>query len=153
MKWRVVTEVTRADGAVLAYEIGGGAAVDEYSPGTVGLTLAEGKLVLAGLQHHLVQAQTEDHCCRRGRCQRCGALRPIKDKRSRRLFSLFGTVNVSAPRFEPCRCAVTRRQALVTPSPAGERQPDFHQAGETGRRISRRSYAKNHGLGVPAGRL
>jgi hypothetical protein len=121
MKWRVVTEVTRADGAVLAYEIGGGAAVDEYSPGTVGLTLAEGKLVLAGLQHHLVQAQTEDHCCRRRRCQRCGALRPIKDKRSRRLLSLFGTVNVSAPRFEPCRCAVTRRQTL---SPVSEIMPD-----------------------------
>src|SRR5271155_1343331 len=106
MKWRVVMEVTRADGAVRVHEIGGGAAVDEYSPRTVGLTLAEGKLVLAGLQYHLVQAQTEDHCCRRRRCQRCGAPRPIKDKRSRRLLSLFGTVNVSAPRFEPCRCAV-----------------------------------------------
>jgi len=87
MKWRVVMEVTRADGAVRVHEIGGGAAVDEYSPWTVGLTLAEGKLVLAGLQHHLVQAQTEDHCCRRRRCQRCGAPRPIKDKRSRRLLS------------------------------------------------------------------
>ena len=30
---------------------------------------------------------------------------PIKDKRSRRLVSLFGTVNVSSPRFLPCRCA------------------------------------------------
>jgi hypothetical protein len=114
-------EVIRADGAVHVHEIGGGAAVDEYSPGTVGLTLAEGKLVLAGLQHHLVQAQTEDHCCRRRRCQRCGAPRPIKDKRSRRLLSLFGTVNVPAPRFEPCRCAVTRRQTL---SPVSEIMPD-----------------------------
>jgi transposase len=118
---RVVMEVTGADGAVRAHEIGGGAAVDEYSPRTVGLTLAEGKLVLAGLQHHLVQAQTEDHCRRRRRCQRRGAPRPIKDKRSRRLLSLFGTVNVSAPRFEPCRCAVTRRQTL---SPVSEIMPD-----------------------------
>jgi len=89
MKWRVVMEVTGADGAVRVHEIGSGAAVDEYSPWTVGLTLAKGKLVLAGLQHHLVPAQTEDHCCRRRRCQRCGAPRPIKDKRSRRLLSLF----------------------------------------------------------------
>ena len=58
----------------------------------LGLTLAEGKLVLAGLQHRLVQAQTEDHSCRRRRCQRCGAPRPIKDKRSRRLLSLFGSL-------------------------------------------------------------
>ena len=121
MKWRVVVEVTRADGVVRVHEIGGGTAVDEYSPGTIGLTLAEGKLVLAGLQHHLVQAQTEDHCCRRRRCQRCGTLRPIKDKRSRRLLSLFGTVNVSAPRFQPCRCAVARRQTL---SPVSEIMPD-----------------------------
>ena len=121
MKWRVVMEVTRADGVVRAHEIGGGAGVDEYSPGTVGLTLAEGKLVLAGLQQHLVRAQTEDHCFRRRRCQRCGATRPIKDKRSRRLLSLFGTVNVSAPRFEPCRCAVTCSQTL---SPVSEIMPD-----------------------------
>jgi hypothetical protein len=121
MKWRVVMEVIREDGAVHVHEICGGAAVDEYSPRTVGQTLAEGKLVLAGLQHHLVQAQTEDHCCRRRRCQRCGAPRPIKDYRSRRLLSLFGTVNVSAPRFEPCRCAVTRRQTL---RPVSEIMPD-----------------------------
>jgi hypothetical protein len=118
MRWRVVIEVA---GAVRAHEIGGGAAVDEYSPRTIGLTLAEGKLVLAGLQRHLVQAQTEDHCRRRRRCQRCGAPRPIKDKRTRRLLSLFGTVNVSAPRFEPCRCAVTRRQTL---NPVSEIIPD-----------------------------
>jgi hypothetical protein len=120
-KWRVVMEVIAVDGAVRAHEIGGGAAVDEYLPRTVGLTLAEGKLVLAGLQHHLVQAATEDHCHRRRRCQRCGAPRPIKDRRSRRLLSLFGTVSVSAPRFEPCRCAVTRHRTL---SPVGEIMPD-----------------------------
>jgi hypothetical protein len=48
MKWRVVMEVTGADGAIRVHEIGGGARIDEYSPRTVGLTLAEGKLVLAG---------------------------------------------------------------------------------------------------------
>ena len=121
MKWRVVMEVTGVDGTVHAHEIGGGAAVDEYSPRTIGLTLADGKLLLAALQHHLVQAQTEDYCRRRRRCQRCGTPRPIKDRRSRRLLSLFGTVNVSAPRFEPCRCAVTRRQTL---SPVSEIMPD-----------------------------
>jgi hypothetical protein len=109
MKWRVVMEVIGADGTVRTHEIGGGSAVEEYSPRTIGLTLAEGKLVLAGLQRDLVQAQTEDHCRRRRRCQRCGVPRPIKDKRSRCLVTLFGTVNVSAPRFEPCRCAVAAR--------------------------------------------
>jgi GntR family transcriptional regulator / MocR family aminotransferase len=40
MRWRVVMEVTGADGAVRVHEIGGGARIDEYSPRTVGLTLA-----------------------------------------------------------------------------------------------------------------
>jgi len=62
MKWPVVLEAIGADGTVRAHEIGGGAAVDEYSPRTIGLSLAEGKLVLAGLQREFVQAQTEDHC-------------------------------------------------------------------------------------------
>ena len=121
MKWRVVMEVTGADGMVRTHEIGGGAAVDEYSPMTIGLTLAEGKTMLAGMQHQLVEAQTEDHCHRRRRCHRCRASRPMKDKRPRRLLTLFGTVNVSAPRFEPCRCAVTRRETL---NPVSEIMPD-----------------------------
>jgi hypothetical protein len=140
MKWRVMMEVNRADGAVHVHEIGGGAAVDEYSPWTVELTLAEGKLVLAGLQHHLVQAQTEDHRWRRRRCQRCGAPRPIKDKRSRRLLSLFGTVNVSAPRFETCRCVVIRRQTL---SPVSETCPTGAHRSTSG--FSRRWELRNRG--------
>jgi hypothetical protein len=121
MRWRAVLEVTGTDGAVRTHEIGGGAAVDEYLPHTIGLSLAEGKRLLAGLQLHVIQAQTEDHCGRRRRCQRCGTPRPIKDKRSRRLSSLFGTVDVSAPRFKPCGCAVTCRQTL---SPVSETMPD-----------------------------
>ena len=120
MKWRMMVELIGADGTIGVREIGGGAA-DEYSPRMIGLTLAEGKQVLSRLQHHLVQAQTEDHCHRRRRCPRCGAQRPIKDVRPRRLVSLFGTVEVRAPRFAPCRCAVTVRQTL---NPVAEIMPD-----------------------------
>lgn len=77
------------DGIVGAHEVGGRAAVAECAPRLIGLTLEEGKHLLAALQLHLVQAQAEDHCRRR---QRCGAQRPLKDQRSRRLASLFGTV-------------------------------------------------------------
>jgi hypothetical protein len=77
--------------------------------------------MLAALQVHLVQAQAEDHCRRRRRCQHCGAQRPLKDQRSRRLVSLFGTVEVRAPRFTPCRCAVTCRRTL---NPVAEIMPD-----------------------------
>jgi hypothetical protein len=38
--------------------------------------------------------------------------RPLKDVRARRLLSVFGTVEVRAPRFLPCQCAVTRRRTM-----------------------------------------
>jgi hypothetical protein len=121
MKWRVMLELVGPDGIVGVHEVGGRAAVAEYAPQMIGLTLAEGKHLLAALQVHLVQAQAEDHCRRRRRCQRCGAQRPLKDQRSRRLVSLFGTVEVRAPRFTPCRCAVTSRRTL---NPVAEIMPD-----------------------------
>jgi hypothetical protein len=66
-------------------------------------------------------------------CQRCHllhdrpyhraqrGLRPLKDTRTRRLNSLFGTVAVPAPRFKSCRCAVSARSILC---PASELMPD-----------------------------
>ena len=72
MKWRVVLELVGADGTVGVHEVSGDAAVAEYAPRMIGLTLAEGKHLFAAVQRHLVQAQTEDHCRRRRRCQRCG---------------------------------------------------------------------------------
>ena len=88
---------------------------------TLGLSLAEAKSVLAGLQRHLVQMQAEEHCQVRRRCPRCGVQRPLKDQWPRQLRSLFGTVEVRAPRFEPCRCGVSLRTIL---SPMKEIMPD-----------------------------
>ena len=91
------------------------------SAATLGLSLAEAKSVLAGLQRHLVQAQAEEHCQVRRRCPRCGGQRPLKDRRPRQLRSLFGTIEVRAPRFEPCPCSVALRTIL---SPVTEIMPD-----------------------------
>jgi hypothetical protein len=82
----------------------GGSNTAECSAETVGLTLADGK-------HsrdcgHLIQGHTWE---------------PLQDVRARRLLSLFGTVEVRAPRFLPCRCAVTRHHTL---NPVAEIIPD-----------------------------
>ena len=108
-----MVELTGVDGAVRTHEVSaGGVTAIEDSSTTIGLTLVDGKRTLAGLQDHLVRAQTEEYCRGRRRCPRCGSQRPLKDVRTRRLLSLFGTVEVRAPRFLPCRCAVTSRQTL-----------------------------------------
>lgn len=122
MKWRVMVELIGSDGTVRACEVSvGGSNTAECSAATVGLTLAEGKRTLAGLQNHLVQAQTAEYCRQRRLCSHCGSQRPLKDVRARRLLSVFGTVEVRAPRFLPCRCAVTRRHIL---NPIAEIMPD-----------------------------
>ena len=122
MKWRVMVELTGSDGVVRSQEVSaGGSNAAECSAATVGLTLADGKRTLAGLQDHLVQAQAEEYCRQRRGCSHCGSQRPLKDVRARRLLSLFGTVEVRAPRFLPCRCAVTRRHTL---NPVAEIMPD-----------------------------
>jgi hypothetical protein len=122
MQWRIMLELAGSDGAPQMHEVGAG----ERSPtghaaAALGLSLAEGKVILAALQRHLVEAQVDEHCRSRRRCDRCGAQRPLKDLRSRRLVSLFGTVAVRAPRFGPCRCGVACRRSVT---PVAEVMPD-----------------------------
>ena len=118
MQWRVIVELSSAVGAKQAHEVHvGGNAIPGCWATTLGLSLAEAKSVLAGLQRHLA----EEHCQVRQRCPRCGGQRPLMDQRPRQLRSLFGTVEVCAPRFEPCRCGVTLRTIL---SPVKEIMPD-----------------------------
>jgi len=68
MSWPVILQLVEADGTIAARELGGGAAAAEYAPRMAGLTLAQGKQILAETQRHLVQAQTEQHSRRRQLC-------------------------------------------------------------------------------------
>jgi len=89
MRWRVIVELGGAEGTVQLHEVSaGGSATAECSAEPLGLTMAEGKMTLAGLQRHLIQAQAEEYCRSRRRCDYCGAQRPLKDFRPRRLTSL-----------------------------------------------------------------
>jgi hypothetical protein len=90
VQWRVMVEVSGAVGAKQVHEMHTRcSATPGCSAATVGLSLAEAKVVLAGLQRHLVQAQAEEHCQIRRRCPRRGEQRSLKDRRPRQLRSLF----------------------------------------------------------------
>jgi hypothetical protein len=103
MKWHVMVELGGIEGTVQLDEVSaGGSTTAEHSAETLGLSVAEGKMTLAGLQRHLVQshlvqAQTEEHCRSRRRRDYCGAQRLLKNFRRRQLASLFGVVEVRAP--------------------------------------------------------
>jgi hypothetical protein len=68
----------------------------------LGLTLAEGKLLLAGVQQEIVAAQARGHAVRRPDCRSCGVVCCVKDHRNHTVATLFGQVTVRLPRF---RCA------------------------------------------------
>ena len=69
----------------------------------LGLTLAEAKRLLAGLQQEIVAVQARDHAVRRPICPHCSRICHVKDYRSHVVATLFGQVTLRLPRF---RCAV-----------------------------------------------
>jgi hypothetical protein len=72
--------------------------------GTLGLTLAESKSLLYGLQEVLVQRQLKSCCEAQRRCPHCGARRALKDYHAACFKSLFGNIVLRVPRIQGCRC-------------------------------------------------
>ena len=70
----------------------------------LGLTLADGKRLLAGLQQEIVAAQARDHAVRRPNCRSCGEVCRVKDYRDHAVATLFGRVTLRLPRFRCGGC-------------------------------------------------
>jgi hypothetical protein len=83
----------------------------------IGLTLAEAKALLTKLQASMLCGQVAEYAAGCRVCPGCGVLRPLKDRRTRRLQTLFGTVELEAPRFRVCRCRLAAPPAEATFSP------------------------------------
>src|SRR4051795_12544216 len=88
-----VVEISRPDGLVDIADLG--------------LTLAEAKLVLAGVQREIVAAQARDHAVRRPGCRHCAGVCRVKDYRQHAIATLFGQVAVRLPRFRCAGCGTT----------------------------------------------
>jgi len=83
----------------------------------IGLLLAESKTLLARLQAGMLCGQVAAYAALCRVCPECGVLQPLKDRRTRRLQTLFRTVEVEAPGFQMCRCRQPVPMAEVTVSP------------------------------------
>src|SRR3954468_5313888 len=107
---------TRADGGTRSVEL-----MELGRPGNLrdiadlGLTLPEGKQLLACIQQAVVAVQARDHATLWPDCASCGERFRIKDWRSRRVATLFGEVVVRLPRF---RCPGCGRGETGTNWPA-----------------------------------
>ena len=94
----------------------------------LGLTLAEGKQLLAGVQREIVAAQARPHAARRPECRGCVAARRVKNYRHHPIATLFGQVAVRLPRFRCAACATTET-SVGWPPPCSGRSCRWTQAG------------------------
>src|SRR3954451_17240226 len=103
MGWVLRLVETRIDGSSRSVDV---MAIDR--PGDLGdiadlgLTLPQGKQLVALVQQEIVAAQSRDHAARRPLCRSCGAACQVKDYRPHRIVTVFGQVALRLPRF---RCA------------------------------------------------
>jgi hypothetical protein len=90
---------------------------------SLGLTLAEGKRLLAGIQQEIVAAQARVHAARHPECRSCGTVCRLKDYRQHEIATLFGQVAVRLPRFRCAGCGAT--EAGVAWPPRARSTPEL----------------------------
>ena len=106
MEWVLKLEARSGWGEVETVEVG---RVERRVSGLtaegLGLTLAELKTLLGELGRLILQTQMEEfiNCARV--CGSCLGLRRLRDRRTRKIQTLFGTVTVDAPRISACSCS------------------------------------------------
>ncbi|WP_188131094.1 hypothetical protein [Paraburkholderia panacisoli] len=109
----------------------------DRSVADLGLTLAEGRTLLAEVQSLLVSEQTAGWMESQLACDRCGSMLAHKGARSIVLRTVFGKVDVPIPRLWACNSAAKQGRPRRSVSPL----------------CKARSPACDAGIGVPAGQM
>jgi len=73
-------------------------------PETLGLSLAEGKAILSGLQTLVVERQVAAHLESERRCPACGKARRRKGRHPLHFRTIFGPQTLTSPRLRHCPC-------------------------------------------------
>ena len=111
---RLIIEVRLADGDSDKVNDGDGvlAVVErrECSLDQLGLTLAEGRSLLAKVQAELISKQVQWWLSGQAHCGLCGAPLRHKDSRSTVLRTVYGKVIVKSPRLWSCACKQTAQK-------------------------------------------
>jgi hypothetical protein len=93
----------------------------DVKPETLGLTLAEGKMILRDLQQIVVESQVSSLLLPKRSCPECGEPRCSKGNHTLLLRSVFGQLTVKSPRVHHCVC---RPHETKTFSPLAELLPN-----------------------------
>ena len=89
----------------------------------LGLTLAEGRALLAEVQSVLVSHQTAGWMADQLACRRCGSMLAHKDSRSIVMRTVFGKVEITSPRLWTCSCGTKQGEPRRSMSPLSKAIP------------------------------
>lgn len=115
MRVSILLQITADDGtASPAEEV---AAIEKATerPEDVGLSLADGRALLAAFQRRVVQAQVASWTVRHRCCEACGARRRSKGCSPVVFRTLYGDVGLNSPRLHRCPCRGGEGPATVSP--------------------------------------
>ena len=90
-------------------------------PETLGLSLAEARSILAGLEQTLVEQQSAEFIAQQRRCPRCGRERPCKGHHQIVFRTPFGKLKLDSRQLYGCPCQSPGPKSV---SPLAERLPE-----------------------------
>lgn len=90
-------------------------------PEALGLSLAEARAILAGLERTMPERQAAEFIDQKRPCPRCGRQRACKELQSIVYRTPFGKLQLDRPRLNRCRCESETRASF---SPLAERLPE-----------------------------
>jgi hypothetical protein len=115
MRVRVLLQITDDDGSAgTAEEVATFGKATER-PEDLGVSIAEGKELLAAIQHRTVVAQVAEWSKRHRCCQTCGERRCVKGSYLTTFRTFYGDVELSSQRLHRCRCQGADGPATVSP--------------------------------------
>jgi len=112
MKFRLQLVVEDTDGHAVATDELACLERTVLGPATVGLTLDEGKLLLATCQKRMILAQVRDYEDMARSCPECATPRAVKCASSIILRTLFGALTIPCRRLYHCRCEGSGRSSF-----------------------------------------
>lgn len=105
MRWKITIEGMDEFGGREAAEMVIEKEFSRLAKGEIGLTLSDGKTIMACLQQLVVKQQCEAYVLTSRYCTDCQMFRRIKDSGKRKIRTVYGRVEVSNPRIMNCqRC-------------------------------------------------
>ena len=113
MKVRIQVIIEDDDGHVLDIHDVFSFQRKHFQPEQVGLTLAEAKGTLHGIQETVVHHQVDDYLQEQRSCPACGQQRKRKGKHTLVYRTLFGSFQLPSPRFYRCHCQIRGRAVSV----------------------------------------